>query len=197
MPKKYGHQPLGPRFPNSQPDVFASIPTWDQIQQGVGAPRGAPAMNQFAYDKWRQNYFNKRWEAIGNPTVAGFPDWWRPGMPLNSGQGNGITSGIQSTPVSAQSIAAGAANIGAAGAGHASPFDRILNDAAQARGSAAAVDFLRNAAMQNAQYNLGSQEARAQAGLGWGQLGLQNQMGQAQYDNRLNGTLLQLLGMFQ
>jgi hypothetical protein len=188
------------------PPIFDKVPSWEDMQNGATGGELGPGQNKFAYEKWRQGYYDKHWGRLGNPTAVGYPDWWRPGMQLNDGQGgSGINSGIQSTPVSNDAIAGGAYDMTQAGSnatqggqgGAQGTIAQMLQDAARAKGSSASVDFMRNAAMQNAQYGLDSQTARAQSGIQWGNLGLQGEMGNGQYDQRVNSTLMELLGMFQ
>lgn len=77
-----------------------------------------------------------------------------------------------------------------------SPYMQRLNSLLSGQMNAAATDFGRDAAYANAQQQLGTEQARARAGTGWGGVALQ------QYGNQLGGQqqalsmLLSLLSQF-
>ena len=105
------------------------------------------------------------------------------------------------TPVPQQQIQQGmhwlsSAQPGVQGQGLTGGAGQMLSDAMQTMGNSAATQFARTAVPQNQQYQLAAEQARANAGLGWG--GLQNQqLGQdLQRQNQVQNALLQLLGLF-
>jgi hypothetical protein len=76
------------------------------------------------------------------------------------------------------------------------PYMQHLNSLLSNAGNAAAIDYGRDASFANAQQMLGTQQARARAGTGWGGVALQQQGNQLGGQQQGLAMLLSLLGQF-
>lgn len=141
----------------------------------------------------------------GNPAGNGTPGTSSRPMPSGQSFAPNIQTGVSAGPVMAPAAVQATQNKlrspqmtappQDAGQNYA-PYMQHLNSLLQQGGDAAAIDFGRDAAFANAQQDLASQQARSNAGLGWGGVGLQqygNQLGQQQQGLAM---LLSLLGQF-
>jgi hypothetical protein len=80
------------------------------------------------------------------------------------------------------------------GQGAQSSLAQMLRDATRATGSRQAVDFARNAAMENARRELESERARAQSGIDFGQVSLGDYTSRLNDASRIRSALIRLLG---
>lgn len=111
---------------------------------------------------------------------------------------NTISTGINVGPVMPQQAVQGHQDRlrGSQGPAQYAPYMQHLNSLLSNQMNAAATDFGRDAAYANAQQMLGSQQARARAGTGWGGVALQQYGNQLGNQQQALSALLSLLGQF-
>lgn len=157
---------------------------------------------------WVQDYLTKYFNRLGRPENVGFPLGWKPGQPWpnqggNGGVGGAVHTGIQSATIyNPQQVSQQESQLRQMPQGGAFPgrsggtLQQMFQDASLASGNRAATDFSRDAALQNAQHELASQQARAQAGIGWGNIQAGQHGQNLGNQSQAIGTLISLLQGF-
>lgn len=189
----YGGPPVDPR---QQAYNIAQAQQWALRQ--VPVVRRDPATGKLV----SQTASNAQWAQKALPPAHNFLSDIMGGIGgssfrTNYGAGFGpqVTTGVQAGPIWGQQkieesqqrmMAPGQPMGGALGELFSSLFGQMNQDNA--------VQFGRDAAYANAQHQLGSEQSRAQAGLGWGNIAAGDYASMLADKSRLLGTILSMLG---